>query len=46
MSYDLCRQDRIELSPFISRTQAMEGFYEAVFLYIELQNSAQNVAFC
>lgn len=45
MPYNLCWRDRIELPSFISRTQVMEEFCEAVFPYVELQNSAQNIIF-
>lgn len=45
MPYDLRWQDQIELPLFISRTQAMEEFCEAMFSHVELQNSAQNDTF-
>ena len=45
ISYNLHWRNQIELPPFISQTQAMEEFCEAVFPRVELQNFAQNVTF-
>lgn len=45
MPYDLCWRDRIELPLFLSRTETMDEFCEAVFPSAGLQNSAQNATF-
>lgn len=45
MPYDLCWRDRIELPLFLSQTETMGEFCEAVFPSVELQNSAQNATF-
>lgn len=45
MPYSLHWRDRIELPLFLSRTETMDQFCEAVFPSIELQNSARNNTF-